>query len=203
MNKQQFLHRFNLSLPHAYHQESLNRLKKTPTDAMRQAAVLIALVERPNGLQVIFTKRASHLRHHPGQISFPGGKFEQTDGSLAYTAIREAEEEVGIPSSMIEVVGQLPTLPTISQFLVTPIIAFVNPDYQPVIDANEVELLFEAPAEFVFNKQNLFSQQFEINEHIHRIFAIPYQEHFIWGVTGQIIEAFQKQLTPVHCPLSD
>ncbi len=194
MNKHQFLHRFNLSLPHSYHQESLNRLQSTPSDSLRNAAVLIGLVERPHGLQVIFTKRASHLRHHPGQISFPGGKYEESDGSLAFTAVREAEEEIGIRSDMINLIGQLPALPTISQFLVTPIIAFIDPSYRPKIDPNEVELLFEAPAEFVFDQKNLFSQQFEINTHIHRIFAIPYQEHFIWGVTGQIIEAFQKQL---------
>lgn len=194
MNKSEFLRRFTLASPASYHPGALVRTQNNSKKAMRQAAVLIGFVERSNGLNIIFTKRASHLRHHPGQISFPGGKVESSDPSLEFTAVREAEEEIGIDQHSIQIVGALPPLPTISQFLVTPVVALIDANYQSQIDTNEVELLFEAPASFILNPKNLFTQQFQIKGFNHRVFAVPYNHHFIWGVTGQIIEALQQQI---------
>ena len=164
-------------------------------EKLRKAAVLIPCVDRPDGLSVILTKRASHLKNHPGQISFPGGKFEFFDHSLADTAIREAHEEIGLHPSQVNIFGRLPELTTISRFNVTPFIAFVDDGYQSTIDKNEVDYIFEVPATYLFNPDNLYSKKMQINGNTHRIFAINYQRHFIWGVTAQIIQALQSQLS--------
>lgn len=192
------LRHFQLHRPAPYHAESLQRLSSLPSHSLREAAVLIGFVERPSGLHILFTRRSPHLRHHPGQISFPGGKKETEDSSLAAAALRETDEEIGISPQQIEVFGSLPPLPTISRFAVTPILAFIDPDYSLQIEPNEVDEVFEVPADFILNPQNLFSQRFLFRTHLHRIFAIPYQRHFIWGVTAQIIQAMQTQLIGIQ-----
>ncbi|MGF1754529.1 CoA pyrophosphatase [Vibrio makurazakiensis] len=194
MNKQDFLQSFQLKNTIAYHPESMQRVAHLDSERLRKAAVLIGLVERRNGLQIIFTKRAEHLRHHPGQISFPGGKFEPTDQSLQVTALRELEEEVGINRTQVNIVGQLPEIHTVSHFSVTPVIALIDANYRASIDKNEVDCLFEAPASHVLNQDRLFSEMFRFKQFKHRVFAIPFNEHLIWGMTAQIIHSLQQQL---------
>ncbi|BCN23863.1 CoA pyrophosphatase [Vibrio alfacsensis] len=194
IDKATLLQNFQLHLPTGYHDESLKRLANLNQASLRDAAVLIGFVERESGLQVIFTKRATHLRHHPGQISFPGGKYEQADEHLVNTALREAEEEIGISPEQINVFGQLRPLPTISQFNVTPFLAFISPDYTARIDPNEVAEVFEVPATHILNPEKLFSSKFSLKNSHHRVFAIPYERHFIWGMTAQIIESMQKHI---------
>lgn len=194
MNRETLLRNFSLNLPVAYHKESMLRLTAMKPSHLRKAAVMIGCVERDNGLKVILTKRAHHLRHHPGQIGFPGGKYEEYDSSLIATALREVDEEIGVKAEQIHVIGSLPELMTISRFLVTPILALVDSDYQAKIDPNEVDSIFEVPAEHLFDIEKLSSQLFHSNQNKHRIFAIPYKQHFIWGMTAQIIQALQLQL---------
>ena len=194
IDKTHLLQNFQFRLPTGYHKESLARLKWMKEKSLRDAAVLIGFVERDDGLQVILTKRAAHLRHHPGQISFPGGKYEQEDIQLVNTALRETKEEVGIEDEHIHVFGQLPTLPTISQFNVTPFLAFVSPEYKTHIDPNEVESVFEVPANHILNPKKLYSTKFDLKRSSHRVFAIPDRQHFIWGMTAQIIESMQKHI---------
>ncbi|WP_394247148.1 CoA pyrophosphatase [Vibrio profundi] len=195
MNKQDFLQSFQLKNTIAYHPESMQRVAHLDTEQLRKAAVLIGLVERTDGLQIIFTKRAEHLKHHPGQVSFPGGKYEPSDISLQYTALRELEEEVGIFPYQVDIVGQLPEIHTVSNFSVTPVVALIDPSYRASIDRNEVESIFEVPAEHVLDKNKLFSQMFKFKEFQHRVFAIPFNEHLIWGMTAQIIQSLQQQIT--------
>ncbi|MGI9948410.1 CoA pyrophosphatase [Vibrio hyugaensis] len=194
IDKTTLLQNFQFHLPTGYHQESLGRLAHLKDTSLRDAAVLIGFVERKEGMQVILTKRAEHLRHHPGQISFPGGKYETEDHTLVNTALREAEEEIGIHEKHIKVFGQLPKLPTISQFNVTPFLAFISPDYTTQIDPNEVASVFEVPANHILNPEKLYSSKFSLRNTSHRVFAIPYQQHFIWGMTAQIIESMQKHI---------
>ncbi|MGR5108858.1 CoA pyrophosphatase [Vibrio jasicida] len=194
IDKTTLLQNFQFHLPTGYHQESLGRLAHLKDTSLRDAAVLIGFVERKEGMQVILTKRAEHLRHHPGQISFPGGKYETEDHTLVNTALREAEEEIGIHEKYIKVFGQLPKLPTISQFNVTPFLAFISPDYTTQIDPNEVASVFEVPANHILNPEKLYSSKFNLRNTSHRVFAIPYQQHFIWGMTAQIIESMQKHI---------
>jgi 8-oxo-dGTP pyrophosphatase MutT (NUDIX family) len=194
IDKTTLLQNFQFHLPTGYHHESLGRLAHLKDTLLRDAAVLIGFVERKEGMQVILTKRAEHLRHHPGQISFPGGKYETEDHTLVNTALREAEEEIGIHEKHIKVFGQLPKLPTISQFNVTPFLAFISPDYTTQIDPNEVASVFEVPANHILNPEKLYSSKFNLRNTSHRVFAIPYQQHFIWGMTAQIIESMQKHI---------
>ncbi|ENM5777698.1 CoA pyrophosphatase [Vibrio mimicus] len=193
ISRHEFIQQFQLNLPAAYHQESLLRVAHLTPDSLRKASVLIGVVERQQGLQVILTKRAAHLRHHPGQISFPGGKYEESDHSLQQTAKREAREEIGISEEKIHIVGQLPELVTVSQFAVTPILAFVESDYQIQLDHNEVDEVFEVPISFLLDRKKLYTGTFQLKNHRHRVFAIPYKQHFIWGMTAQIIQSLQKQ----------
>ncbi|MGV2988053.1 CoA pyrophosphatase [Vibrio sp. E150_011] len=195
MTRYEFLQRFQLHALSDYHPESKQRSAHVQHLTLRAASVLIGLVERNGRLQVILTKRAKHLKHHPGQISFPGGKVEPSDPNAHFTALREAEEEIGLRYDEIEVIGHLPDLITITQFQVTPIIAFVKPTYQPRVDKNEVDYLFEVPLDFLAHTSNMTMHRFNIKGQNHRVLAIPYKTHFIWGVTAQIIQSLQHQLT--------
>lgn len=194
LNKNHLIQRFQLHQTVDYHHEALKRVSHLEQNALRKASVLIGFVERENGLNVLFTKRASHLKHHPGQISFPGGKFEQDDSVLSETALRETYEEVGIERHQISIFGQMPELVTISQFTVTPFLAFISPDYKSQIDKNEVDEVFEVPAKIVLDRKQLHSEQFKVNNFSHRVFGLNYKHHFIWGMTAQIIDAMQKHI---------
>lgn len=194
LNKNRLIQRFQLHKTVGYHQDAIRRVAHLHPNTLRKASVLIGFVERENGLHVLFTRRAIHLKHHPGQVSFPGGKYELSDGDLATTALRETYEEVGISQDKIQILGQLPELVTVSKFTVTPFVAFIASDYQTKIDHNEVDQVFEVPASVVLDTQKLHSEQFLINNYSHRVFGLSYQNHFIWGMTAQIIDAIQKQI---------
>lgn len=188
---------FQLTLPCGYHPESVLRVAHLSSRQLRKASVLIGFVDRPSGLQVIMMKRAAHLTHHPNQIGFPGGKHETSDLSVYHTALRETEEELGIATRHIQLLGQLPTLNTPSLFSVTPVLAFIQANYQAQIEPNEVAEMFEVPASVLLNPNALFSQCFQLTQHQHRVFALNYRSHFIWGMTAQIIQALQQQLNPL------
>lgn len=194
LTRSDFLQQFLLTPPAQYHPETRARVAHLAKTSLRQASVLIGLVERPRGLNVILTKRAEHLKHHPGQVSFPGGKYEQYDNSLINTALREAQEEIGLRPEQINIVGQLPSLATVSQFEVTPVVGFVAPNYHIQTDPNEVAEVFEVPAHILLDKNQLISQTFTIGNRQHRIFALTYQQHLIWGMTAQIVQALQNQI---------
>lgn len=192
MNKDTFLRSFQLTPIQTYHPESLLRLAHLKEQVLTPAAVLIALIERKHGLTVLFTRRSINLRQHSGQISFPGGKYEHTDKELCKTAVRETIEEIGVDAEKIHIIGNLPPLPTISQFEVTPFIAFLDADHQIKLDPNEVAEVFEVPLVHLLNPNNLHSQTFSLKHTQHRVFALPFQDYFIWGVTAQILQALQK-----------
>jgi len=193
-SRQCFIRQFSLLKTQNYRNQSA----KHDTN-LNQAAVLVGVVERDSGCHIILTQRADHLRHHPGQVSFPGGKVEPSDSSLSVTALRETHEEIGIASELINVIGQLPALITSSGFSVTPVVAMVNPSYRFTIDQNEVAAAFEVPVSYLMSSRNLSSLQVSRANLVHHIYAIPYREHLIWGATAQIIESLQRQccsLTP-------
>lgn len=156
--------------------------------AKRPAAVLICLNPTEHGLHVIFTARATHLKHHAGQISFPGGKAEDNDMGLVHTAFREAEEEIGLAPNKLKVIGQLPPYRTISGFEVTPIVARhtagVKVPEDLIIDANEVGDVFEVPLSFLMDKKNYYVHHIHRGEINFPIYYITYNEHVIWGATA-------------------
>ena len=192
MNKESFLKRFIFHQPVLQPAESpwFENIK-----ACKKAAVLIALVERPNGLHIILTKRAAHLRHHPGQISFPGGRLEQADSSLQHTALRETEEEIGLLTEQISLFGSLQPLTTSSGFIVSPYLAFVDSQHTLKIDKQEVHSTFELPLEFILKRDNFYKQHLLANKKRHFTYLLPYQNRLIWGATAQMLLNLRKYLT--------
>lgn len=182
-------------LQHFHH---LRQVRQEPDYPLRKAgkraAVLIPLLESSAGLSVILTQRASHLRSHPGQISFPGGAAEPEDDNAADTALREAEEEIGLPRSHVEVLGRLPDYRTISGFVIRPIIGFVKPGFSYRVDRDEVEQVFNPPLAFLMNKANHHTYHFERKGKQFPLYFIQYEQHLIWGATAAILRNLSHHL---------
>lgn len=162
--------------------------------AGKPAAVLIPVVERFNELALMFTQRAAHLKHHGGQISFPGGKREDEDASLMHTALRETEEEIGLASQHIEVLGNLPDYRTVSGFVVRPFIGIVTPPFELTLDTNEVDTVFEVPLDFALDQSNHYIHWVERKQHRHPIYFIPWQSKNIWGATAAFVRTLSNHV---------
>jgi 8-oxo-dGTP pyrophosphatase MutT (NUDIX family) len=160
-----------------------------PLDAqkLRDAAVLIPIVLGKNGLEVVFTKRSSILRHHPGQISFPGGKQDETDTSFQHTALREAEEEIGLAQTDVKIIGALPRHITVTSFLVHPYVGLIPPGFTPHILSEEVAEVFTAPLEHVLNPSNYLIEGRMWLGNKRYYFAVPYGPYYIWGATARML----------------
>ena len=163
-------------------------------ETFRDAAVLVPVVERPGGLTLLFTRRTAHLKSHSGQISFPGGRMEPEDGSPEGTALRETTEEIGLPADKIRLAGRLNVRETGSGYRVVPVVGLIAPPIDLVADPNEVDEIFEVPLDFLVDPAN---HRFEtrVRSNIERQFyAIPYGEHFIWGLTARFIVDLSRTL---------
>jgi len=161
------------------------------------AAVLVGLVHRPGGLCVIFTKRTDNLGHHPGQISFPGGHTEAQDASPEAAALREAQEEIGLPPERVEVLGRLPLYRTISNFWVTPVVGWIEsaPPLVFVIDQREVAEVFEVPLDFFLDPGNRKREFPAHGQRERSYFVYPYPGHRIWGATAGMLACLAHILT--------
>jgi 8-oxo-dGTP pyrophosphatase MutT (NUDIX family) len=160
-------------------------------DDIRPAAVLMPLIDRPEGLTVLFTRRTAHLRSHAGQISFPGGRCEPSDPTPAATALRETREEIGLPDSHIEVLGFLPSqYTTRSGFIVTPVVGAVRTPFALQPDDSEVAEVFEVPLAFLLDPSNHREGGIVADGETRRFHAIPYGDRYIWGVTAGILMHF-------------
>lgn len=151
------------------------------------AAVLFSIVLREDEPSVLLTQRNPDLKDHPGQISFPGGRVEQQDRSPADTALREAEEEIGLDPACVEVVGYLPAYRTVTGFLVTPVVAIVTPPVDLRPDPDEVAEVFEVPLSFLLDSANHKRHTIQLQGKVRDFFAVPYGDRFIWGATAGII----------------
>ncbi|THF67055.1 CoA pyrophosphatase [Pseudothauera nasutitermitis] len=158
-----------------------------PGLALRPAAVLVPVVDRPEGLSVLLTKRTDHLHHHPGQISFPGGRVERADTSAVMTALRETQEEIGLGAERIELLGELAEYATGTGFSVTPVVGLVHPPFTLQLDAFEVAEAFEVPLTFLLDPANRQRHRMEYQGRMREYYAIPYRDHFIWGATAGIL----------------
>ncbi len=165
-----------------------------PGRVLRAAAVLIAVQEFPDGPRVLLTKRASHLKHHPGQISFPGGKVEATDTSPAAAALREAHEEVGLPADLVQVLGSLPSHETVTGFTVQPFLAQITAPFTPIPEAGEVEEVFSVPLDFVTNPANFRIEARFWQGSMRRYYTAPYGPYYIWGATARMLFSLAERL---------
>lgn len=158
------------------------------------AAVLVPIVNRPEGLTLLLTQRSDTLPDHPGQISFPGGRQEDSDRSPAHTALRESDEEIGLHERHVEILGQVGRYETVTGYSVTPIVGWVEPPFELTADPVEVASVFEVPLSFVLNPANYEQRQREVAGRIRHYFACPYGEHYIWGATAAMILLFYYAL---------
>lgn len=154
------------------------------------AAVLLGLIERPDGLTLLFTERSPDLKDHPGQVSFPGGRIETGDNGPVAAAIREAEEEVGMERRLVTVAGCLDDLLTVTGFLITPVVAFVDSEYRPLADGREVAEVFEVPLKYLLEERNIRSTHRERLGTRIRVYEIDFEGHRIWGATASILVQF-------------
>jgi len=151
------------------------------------ASVLIALVQRPEGLSLVLTQRNADLTDHPGQISFPGGRAEAYDASPVETALREAEEEIGLDRTHVEVIGSLPDYYTGTGYRVTPVVALVTPPFTLQADPGEVEEIFEVPLAFLMDGLHHQRLSVELPSGRRSFYAMPYGTYYIWGATAGML----------------
>jgi len=162
------------------------------------AAVLIPIFSTQQGLEVLLTQRAQHLRHHPGQISFPGGRHENQDKSLEATALRESHEEIGLCASQVQLLGRLGDYYTVSGYRVTPIIGLVEGHFQPQLDVQEVSRLLTVPLDFLMTPDNFILQETLYDNEKRHYYSARYGSDTIWGVTAGIIVALYEALLLSH-----
>lgn len=173
----------------AVHEDGLGSEVLTP------AAVLFPIVLHADEPTVLLTQRTAHLRDHASQISFPGGRIEPEDPSAVHAALRETEEEIGLASRHIEVIGYLPEYRTSTGFSVTPVVAFVTPPFSLRPDPFEVAEVFEVPLGFLLDPANHQQHEVHWRGRLRQYYAMPYGDYFIWGATAGMIMSLFRRMT--------
>lgn len=165
-----------------------------PDRVLRPAAVLVALWPRPEGVRLVLTKRASHLKHHPGQIAFPGGKVDPQDASPEAAALREAHEEIALPPRNVEILGRLPSHETVTGFTIHPFLGRIRDDFRPHPEAGEVDEIFHVPLAHVLNTANYCVERRQWRGQWRHFYAVPYGPYYIWGATARILFGLARQV---------
>jgi 8-oxo-dGTP pyrophosphatase MutT (NUDIX family) len=161
--------------------------KLDPSRPLRPAAVLVPLVDRADGATVLLTQRTDTLSNHAGQISFPGGRIDAEDATPEAAALREAEEEIGLARSFVEVIGALPVYETRTSYAVTPVIGAISPGFALTANPAEVADIFEVPLGFLLDPANVQRQSRFWQGRDRHFYAIPYGERYIWGATAGML----------------
>ena len=199
--------RRRLQTPPAWHPESrgdppLALGPGDPMAALTPASVLIPIVLRAEAPTVLLTRRTAHLNDHAGQIAFPGGRRDPGDLSAEHTALREAQEEVGLSAQYVEILGQMPDYRTITEYVVTPVVALVQPQFRLAVDAFEVAEAFEVPLAFLMDPANHHQRSIPAGPQGQRerlFWAMPWQdqgqEYFIWGATAAMLRNLYQLLS--------
>ena len=169
--------------------------KKCENRNLIRAAVLILLFERNKKIHIVLTRRTLEVEHHKGQVSFPGGMSEDSDATIVDTALREAEEEIGLAKKSVDILGILSDYPTYSGFCVTPVIAFLASPPIFSINKREVSEIFDVPMSFFLDSGNMRVEQRLHNDKIIDVYFYTYENYDIWGVTAGIIHSFLSVLT--------
>jgi 8-oxo-dGTP pyrophosphatase MutT (NUDIX family) len=161
-----------------------------PGRKLRPAAVLIPVL----GDEVILTKRASHLKHHPGQIALPGGKVDAGDASVAAAALREAQEEIGLDPANVEVLAELATHETVTSYTITPVLARVRAEFQAIPEDGEVAEVFRVPLDFLMRPANYRVEGRSWRGQRRHYYVAPYGPYYIWGATARILKSLADQV---------
>jgi 8-oxo-dGTP pyrophosphatase MutT (NUDIX family) len=188
VNKKEFLGKF-------YHARQITPESDYPLPkAGKPAAVLLPIIEHKEQISMLFTLRAKHLKHHAGQVSFPGGKQESSDRNLLATALRETREEIGLPEEGVEIIGNLPRYRTISRFEVLPFIGFITPPINLTLDKNEVDSVFEVPLDYLLDQNNHLIHWVQRKDQRYPIYFIPWQGNNIWGATAAFVRTLSNHV---------
>jgi len=180
MIKHEFIKRFQL---HSLQQPS-HHYQQSKT---RQAAVLIPLIVTEQGLQVLLTKRSIHLKHHAGQVSFPGGKVEPNDKTIIDTALREAHEEIGLAPELVNIIGQLHPYQVRTGFSITPIVGVIENPPVFIQDDNEVAEIFQVPLQYFIKNEYQLKINILVKGKPHPVYFTPYKHYNIWGATSAML----------------
>lgn len=170
----------------------LNKDRPLPADSLREAGVLIAIVD-DEVPRVILTKRSSALKHHPGQISFPGGKVERSDANVVDAALREALEEISLTG--VDVIGQLAPHETVTGFRVTPVIGLVSLGCDLIPDEREVAEVFDVPLSHLLEPANYMVESRLWRKQARYYFTIPWGPYYIWGATARMLRALADRMS--------
>lgn len=163
--------------------------------AMIEAAVLVPVVLRDNGLTVLLTQRTDHLHDHAGQVSFPGGRVEQADESPIATALRETHEETGVTAEHVDVIGRLPRYITGTGYAITPVTGLVRPTFSLSPDEFEVAEVFEVPLSFLTNPASYRLHQARMPDGtVRHYYSVPWDNYFIWGATAAMLRGMYQVL---------
>ena len=186
-----------------YFSQSINSISKlenwkfTDSGLLQLSAVLIPIVYKNNKPFVILTQRSQQLNHHPGQISFPGGRAETGDKNAVDTALRETYEEIGITREQIKIAGFISQYTTVSNFIITPVVGIIHSDYQSQIDPVEVDYIFEAPCDILLNASNYRRNKNYWQGKKRQFWEISYDDHHIWGATAAILRNMALRLAGI------
>ena len=159
----------------------------TIPELSKPAAVLVPVVGREREPTILLTKRSEYLNHHAGQVSFPGGRHEDSDANMIDTALRETEEEIGLSRDAVEVIGELPTYETRTGFSVKPIVGLIKPPLELNVDSKEVAAVFEIPVSFVLDRKNHEKHSREWQNKMQHFYVFPHPKYYIWGATAGML----------------
>ncbi|MEM6826199.1 MAG: CoA pyrophosphatase [Pseudomonadota bacterium] len=162
---------------------------------LRPAAVLVGVLDRGIGPELLLTKRSSRLKHHPGQIAFPGGKVDTGDAGPEAAALREADEEVGLYRENVEVLGTLPSHETVTGFTVTPVLGWIEGNFVPQPELGEVDEVFFAPLSYVTDPRNYVVEARRWRGQTRRYYAVPWGPYYIWGATARMLRGLSDRMT--------
>lgn len=165
--------------------------------SLRPAAVLVAFRQGPVEPELLLTVRSSKLKHHPGQIAFPGGKLDPCDADASSCALREAWEEVALPDAQVDLIAPLPAHETVTRFCVTPWVGRIDGDFDPRPDPGEVAEAFWVPLSHIGDPARFSIQRRRWRGEWRRYYTVPYGPYYIWGATARMLFGLATRLSHV------